>query len=310
MRTRVLIVDDHDGFRASARALLEAEGFAVVGEAADGIGALAAVERLRPDVVLLDVQLPDLDGFAVAERLAAAPDPPRVVLISSRDARRVRPARAGGGSTRLPRQARALRRVSRRSRRVVRTLRLALLPTAVALGLFAEWAALRRAPFEPAASTAEIRLAAADLAVGIVLVQRGSRRGGAARRAGRGFSLPDGLHVVPRHLRRLRVARVRRPRRLLLTLNRGLLAHTLLSYPNGRLERRYERAGVAAAYVLSVVGYVGETPAAALALAAVLVAAAQDDSFAPQAQTAARGARPSSHAPRWLRCSSRPRLHG
>ena len=81
MRTRVLIVDDHDGFRASARALLEAEGFAVVGEAADGIGALTAVERLRPDVVLLD-----LDGFSVAERLAAAPDPPRVVLISSRDA--------------------------------------------------------------------------------------------------------------------------------------------------------------------------------------------------------------------------------
>ena len=86
MRTRVLIVDDHDGFRASARALLEAEGFAVVGEAADGIGALTAVDRLRPDVVLLDVQLPDLDGFAVAERLAAAPDSPRVVLISSRDA--------------------------------------------------------------------------------------------------------------------------------------------------------------------------------------------------------------------------------
>ena len=86
MRTRVLIVDDHEGFRASARALLEAEGFAVVGEAADGIGALTAVERLRPDVVLLDVQLPDLDGFSVAERLAAAPDPPRVVLISSRDA--------------------------------------------------------------------------------------------------------------------------------------------------------------------------------------------------------------------------------
>jgi DNA-binding NarL/FixJ family response regulator len=86
VRTRVLIVDDHDGFRASARTLLEAEGFAVVGEAADGIGALTAVDRLRPDVVLLDVQLPDLDGFAVAERLAAAPDSPRVVLISSRDA--------------------------------------------------------------------------------------------------------------------------------------------------------------------------------------------------------------------------------
>jgi DNA-binding NarL/FixJ family response regulator len=82
----VLIVDDHDGFRAGARALLEADGFEVVGEAADGETALEAVFRLRPDVVLLDVQLPGLDGFAVAERLAAERDPPAVVLISSRAA--------------------------------------------------------------------------------------------------------------------------------------------------------------------------------------------------------------------------------
>ena len=86
VRLTVLIVDDHDGFRASARALLEAEGFAVVGDAPDGAGAIAAVARLRPDVVLLDVQLPDVDGFVVAGRLAAGPDPPRVVLISSREA--------------------------------------------------------------------------------------------------------------------------------------------------------------------------------------------------------------------------------
>lgn len=86
VRPTVLIIDDHDGFRESARALLEAEGFAVVGDAADGAAALAAVQVLLPDVVLLDVQLPDLDGFAVAERLAALPQPPRVVLISGRDA--------------------------------------------------------------------------------------------------------------------------------------------------------------------------------------------------------------------------------
>jgi CheY-like chemotaxis protein len=86
MRTTVLIVDDHDGFRESASALLEAEGFAVVGEAAEVVGALAAVERLRPDVVLLDVQLPGVDGFTIAERLASVPDPPTVVLISSREA--------------------------------------------------------------------------------------------------------------------------------------------------------------------------------------------------------------------------------
>src|SRR5262249_5647341 len=71
VRPTVLIVDDHAGFRESARALLEAEGFTVVGDAADGAAAVAAVARLRPDVVLLDVQLPDVDGFAVAGRLAA-----------------------------------------------------------------------------------------------------------------------------------------------------------------------------------------------------------------------------------------------
>jgi DNA-binding NarL/FixJ family response regulator len=82
----VVIVDDHDEFRGSARALLEDEGFAVVGEAAEGASAIATAARLRPDVVLLDIALPDLDGFEVAERLAALPHPPSVVLISSRDA--------------------------------------------------------------------------------------------------------------------------------------------------------------------------------------------------------------------------------
>jgi DNA-binding NarL/FixJ family response regulator len=86
MRPTVLIVDDHAAFRASARALLQAEGFDVIGEAANGAAAVEAVAALRPEIVLLDIQLPDLDGLAVAEQLAAAPDPPAVVLISSRDA--------------------------------------------------------------------------------------------------------------------------------------------------------------------------------------------------------------------------------
>ena len=81
---RVLIVDDHPSFRASARVLLEAEGFEVVGEAADGAAALSEAGRLRPEVVLLDVQLPDIDGFTVAERLAARQGAPIVVLVSSR----------------------------------------------------------------------------------------------------------------------------------------------------------------------------------------------------------------------------------
>ena len=86
MRPTVLIVDDHEAFRESASALLEAEGFHVIGQAADGPGAVAQAEQLQPEVVLLDIQLPGADGFAVAERLAALPEAPRVVLISSRDA--------------------------------------------------------------------------------------------------------------------------------------------------------------------------------------------------------------------------------
>jgi DNA-binding NarL/FixJ family response regulator len=86
MAISVLIVDDHPSFRASARMLLESEGFDVVGEAEDGEGALVAVRELEPDVVLLDVQLPDINGPEVAARLAAANGlSPVVVLTSSRD---------------------------------------------------------------------------------------------------------------------------------------------------------------------------------------------------------------------------------
>jgi DNA-binding NarL/FixJ family response regulator len=81
-----LIVDDHPSFRATARVLLEAEGFDVVGEAADGASALTEAGRLQPEVVLLDVQLPDIDGFDVAARLTAGnAGSPVVILVSSRD---------------------------------------------------------------------------------------------------------------------------------------------------------------------------------------------------------------------------------
>jgi DNA-binding NarL/FixJ family response regulator len=81
----VLIVDDHAPFRASARMLLEADGFEVVGEAEDGASALDAAAALEPQLVLLDVQLPDVDGFEVATRLTEAGGGPAVVLVSSRD---------------------------------------------------------------------------------------------------------------------------------------------------------------------------------------------------------------------------------
>jgi CheY-like chemotaxis protein len=95
VRRTVLIVDDHRDFRSSARLMLESEGFTVVGEAADGEEAVARSGRLRPAIVLLDIQLPDIDGFAVAEQLATGGEPPVVVLISSRDERSFGPRIAG-----------------------------------------------------------------------------------------------------------------------------------------------------------------------------------------------------------------------
>jgi CheY-like chemotaxis protein len=81
----VLVVDDHAGFRRLARRVLERSGFRVA-EAADGAEALTQAARLRPDAVLLDIQLPDVDGFAVARSLAETDRPPPVVLTSTREA--------------------------------------------------------------------------------------------------------------------------------------------------------------------------------------------------------------------------------
>jgi DNA-binding NarL/FixJ family response regulator len=83
----VLVVDDHPSFRKTARALLESEGFEVVGEAADGASAIEAARSLRPDVVLLDVYLPDIDGFEVVAALGRNGHQPKIVLTSSHDAR-------------------------------------------------------------------------------------------------------------------------------------------------------------------------------------------------------------------------------
>ena len=80
----MLIVDDHSSFRRLARRMLGAAGFLVVGEALDAASALAAAASLQPDVVLLDIVLPDRSGLLVAEELARVADPPRVVFISSR----------------------------------------------------------------------------------------------------------------------------------------------------------------------------------------------------------------------------------
>ena len=85
MARTVLVVDDHPGFRSAARRLLEAEGFDVIGEAATGGETLEATRRTHPDMVLLDIGLPDVDGISLAERLTRRPPAPAIVLTSSRD---------------------------------------------------------------------------------------------------------------------------------------------------------------------------------------------------------------------------------
>jgi DNA-binding NarL/FixJ family response regulator len=98
MGTRVLIVDDHGGFRAHARRLLECEGYRVIGEAADCASAVEAALALRPELALVDVHLPDADGFELTSRLGALADPPAVVLTSSRDGAELEPCVSACGA--------------------------------------------------------------------------------------------------------------------------------------------------------------------------------------------------------------------
>jgi DNA-binding NarL/FixJ family response regulator len=86
MPPRIVIVDDDPTFLAAVRVLLEAHGFDVVGEASNGLDGVAAAVGLRPDLVLVDVGLPDMDGFDVVERIADDGDAPPVVLTSIRSA--------------------------------------------------------------------------------------------------------------------------------------------------------------------------------------------------------------------------------
>ena len=150
-------------------------------------------------------------------------------------------------------------------------LRLAVIPACIALGLYAEWASLKRAPLQEPPTAAEIRLAVADLAVGLLFVacglviwtRRGTRTGPLLVTAGAFWFL--GTFADSGYTGYADFGAI------FLTLHRGPLVHALLSYPSGRLERRMERAAVAVAYVLSTVPYIGRTPEGLLALALIVL---------------------------------------
>jgi CheY-like chemotaxis protein len=103
MPRSVLVVDDDAGFRDLATRILTSWGHAVIGEAGSVAEALAQATRLRPDVVLVDIGLPDGDGFSLTEQLVAMPWAVRVVLISSQaDRATVAAARRAGADSFLP----------------------------------------------------------------------------------------------------------------------------------------------------------------------------------------------------------------
>jgi signal transduction histidine kinase len=154
----------------------------------------------------------------------------------------------------------------------VRALRLTLLPAGVALGLYAEWAALRRGPLEEAASAAEIRLAVADFVVGLILIGCGIVAW--SRRPESWTGLLLALSGLTWYLGTFAASGrfgYADFGALFLTLHRGLLVHALLSYPSGRLEGWTERASVAFAYVVSAIAEIGETAEAAIVLAGVVL---------------------------------------
>ena len=95
---KVLIVDDHAGFRAHARRFLEWEGYDVIGEAADSASAVEAARELHPDLALVDVHLPDANGFELTTWLRKLPEPPAVVLTSSREGAGLEPCVSASGA--------------------------------------------------------------------------------------------------------------------------------------------------------------------------------------------------------------------
>ena len=250
MALSVLIVDDHPSFRASARALLECEGYEVVGEAADGMEALRQVARLTPDLVLVDVGLPDLDGFEVTARLARNGGARGGADLQSRGLRlrRNRPAQRRAG---LHRQRRAVRAclagaaVRPTQGRLVAVavagvlliaMPVPLLLTSEHLEMRAAWIALNAV------------VSGGFLGAGLISWQRRPCNRTGLLMVAVGLTLPLGL------LQASDVPGVFAVGQLLGSLFAAVAIHLLLAYPTGELRDRWDRLTVKVAYVITTVG--------------------------------------------------------
>ena len=254
-----LVVDDHPTFRRTARALLEDEGFEVVGEAADGTSAIEAATSLRPDVVLLDIYLPDMNGFEVAAALRRNGNPPEIVLTSSHDSARLR--RVGGAKrrARLHLESGALRTGARGPAGMNRTARLWLIvaPSAVLVGaaasaamFFSDHADVPRLQAVLVALTGGSFVAAGLIArtrrpsnrTGLLLIAVGFTWFVSAGLLGANDSL---LWTIGLSLS---------------AIPAGFLIHLLIAYPSGRLQSGWERGLVVTGYVLVSVANFAHIP--------------------------------------------------
>ena len=250
MAYRVLIVDDHAGFRSTARALLEAEGFEVVGEAEDGVSGLRAARELHPDIVLLDVQLPDFDGFEVlapasSQRLLAGRHPhlePRRV--------RLRAARAPVRRTRLRAESRALGEDARYADPVKTRTAVALWTLALAAAAVSTWivSTTGHADAFTVRSALSIAVALTFVAAGVVLSGTGGRTTAPAA------SWCSRASPGSRARSRRRTTRSSSPSRSRSTTSRGRSSRWLvLAYPTGRLEDRSSKVIVGAAFAVTII---------------------------------------------------------
>lgn len=240
--TTLLIVDDHPAFRSVARRLLQGGEYEVVNEAPDGSSALAEARILRPDVVLLDIRLPDLDGFEVCRALTAEPGAPAIVLISSQDAADFGPRLTECG---------ALGFVAKADLSIASLEAVAAAGLLAAVGAVAAWGSCICAKLPPEGEAARLATGLCFVAVGLVAMGQGRRRRTGVLMAAVGLT----WFVYD-------VGWVYQPLTYTIgTLGAGLyepiLVHLTVTFPGGRIRSGFDRVVVYGSYLLYGIASIG-----------------------------------------------------